>query len=72
MQPAAPTGATIALLNNSSKSREKETTIIINNAAVCVQCKIDGTSPRLQEKENEKVFINEFGFGGEWFVERGG
>ena len=65
----APIIATTVHLSNSSKSRERKITIIINNAAVCVQCKIDGTSPRLQEKENEKNFINEFGFGSECFVE---
>ena len=72
MQQAVRITATIARLSNSSKSREREKQpIIINNAAVCVQCKIDGTSPRLQEKENEKVFIIFNNFGG-FYDERGG
>ena len=64
----APITATTALLEINLKEREREKkTIIINKAAVWSQRKVDGGRPRLQEKENEKDFINEFGFGGvEW------
>ena len=61
-KPVVPIIATTALLNKSK--REGKETIIINKAAVWAQCKIDGGRPRLQEKENEKVFINEFGIDG--------
>ena len=61
----APITATTALLEINLKEREREKkTIIINKAVVWSQCAIDGSRPRLQEKENEKDFFIFISFGG--------